>query len=153
MLAVGDDAPEFSLKDSHGTFVSLRSFKGKNVVLYFYPKDDTPGCTAEACSFRDNFSVYTKKGIVVLGISMDEHKSHQKFIEKYKLPFTLLCDPLGDVCLLYDAYGKKKTFGIGYKGILRKTFLIDKAGKIKYIFDKVKCEEHAREVLKIFEDG
>src|SRR3989344_6999554 len=108
MLKIGDKAPDFSLKDTDGNPVKLSDFKGKNLVLYFYPKDNTPGCTMEACSFRDNFSDYKKKGIIVFGVSKDDEKSHKKFIDKYKLPFTLLCDTTGEVCKKYDSYGKKK---------------------------------------------
>lgn len=149
MIKVGDKALDFSLKDTEGNIVKLSDFKGKNVVLYFYPKDDTPGCTAEACSFRDNFSKYKKKGIVVFGISKDDQKSHKKFTEKYKLPFTLLCDTAWEVCKKYGAYGKKKFMGKEYQGILRKTFLIDKTGKIKDIIENVKCETHAEDLLKL----
>lgn len=149
MIKVGDKAPDFSLKDTEGNSMKLSSFKGDNVVLYFYPRDNTPGCTMEACSFRDNFNEYKKKGIVVLGVSMDDQKAHKKFTENYKLPFTLLCDISGEICKKYGAYGKKKLYGKEYEGILRKTFLIDKDGNIKAIIDKVRCETHAKDVLEI----
>lgn len=153
MIITGDRAPDFSLKDTEGNTVKLSDFKGKNIVLYFYPKDNTPGCTAEACSFRDNHNAYKNKGIVVLGVSMDDQKSHRKFAEKYKLPFTLLCDATGEVCRKYGAYGKKKFMGREYKGILRKTFLISKSGRIKQIINNVKCNTHAEDVLNLFENG
>ena len=150
MLKIGDKAPDFSLKDTDGNPVKLSDFKGKNLVLYFYPKDNTPGCTMEACSFRDNFSDYKKKGIIVFGVSKDDEKSHKKFIDKYKLPFTLLCDTTGEVCKKYDSYGKKKFMGREFIGILRKTFLIGKDGKIKQIIDKVSCNTHGQDVLEMF---
>lgn len=149
MIKIGDKAPDFSLKDTVGNTIKLSSFKGKNVVLYFYPKDNTPGCTAEACSFRDSFSEYKNKGVVILGVSMDDQKSHKKFTEKYKLPFILLCDITGEVCKKYDSYGKKKFMGREYYGILRKTFLIGKNGKIKAVIDNVKCETHAADILPL----
>ncbi|MBI2148778.1 thioredoxin-dependent thiol peroxidase [Candidatus Woesearchaeota archaeon] len=149
-INIGSKAPDFSLNDIDGNNVKLTDFGGKNVVLYFYPKDNTPGCAAEACSFRDKFLKYKKKGIVVLGVSKDNEISHKNFIDKYKLPFTLLCDINGEVCKKYDCWGKKKLYGKEYEGILRKTFLIDKNGIIKYIFDKVNCETHGEDVLEIF---
>ena len=152
MVKVGDKAPDFSLKDTDGNTVRLSDIKNRNIVLYFYPKDDTPGCTAEACSFRDLFLEYKKKGIVVIGISKDDEKSHKKFIEKYKLPFTLLCDVDKKVNMLYGVWGKKKLYGREYYGTVRTTFLIDKKGRIKAIIDKVKCEAHAQDIIKMFED-
>ncbi len=152
MIKVADRALDFILKDTNGNIVKLSNFKGKNLVLYFYPKDDTPGCTAEACSFRDLFSEYKKKGIIVLGISKDDEKSHKKFVEKYKLPFTLLCDADKKVQLLYNVWGKKKFMGREFDGTLRTTFLIDKNFKIKAIINKIKCETHAGDVIKMFED-
>ena len=136
MLKINDKAPDFSLKDKEGNTVKLFDFKGKDLVLYFYPKDDTPGCTAEACSFRDEFSEFKKKGITVLGISMDNEKSHEKFINKYKLSFTLLSDPEGIVCKKYDSYGKKSMYGKEYMGVQRSTFIIGKDGKIEKVSDK-----------------
>ena len=152
MLKEGDKAPDFNAKDQDGNDVKLADLKGQRVVLYFYPKDDTPGCTKEACSFRDADDVYKSKGIRVLGVSTDNEKSHQKFISKYELPFTLLADTDHAVADLYESYGEKKFMGKTYDGVLRKTFLIDEAGKIKRIFDKVKVDEHADEVLEAFEE-
>ncbi len=147
MLKINDFAPDFSLQDGEGKTISLKQFKGKSVVIYFYPKDDTPGCTAEACSFRDSYSAYLNKGIVVLGISKDNVSSHKKFAQKYSLPFPLLSDPTLETCKKYDAFGTKKRFGITYQGILRKTFLIDKEGKITQIIEKVNCKTHATDIL------
>lgn len=150
MVKIGDKALDFSLKNTDGNTVKLSDFKGKNIILYFYPKDNTPGCTAEACSIRDIFNEYKNKGIIVLGISKDNQKSHRSFIDNYKLPFTLLCDITGEVCKKYDSWGKKKLYGKEYEGVLRKTFLIDKKGKIFNIIDKVNCKTHGDDVLKLF---
>ena len=133
MIKTGEKAPDFELKDTFGNLVKLSTFKGKEVVLYFYPKDNTPGCTAEACSFRDNYSLYKKENIVIIGVSKDDEKSHKKFVEKYELPFTLLADTEKKVCKLYEVWGKKKFMGREFEGIIRTTFLIDKQGKIKEI--------------------
>ena len=150
MLTEGDFAPDFSARDQHGASVKLSDLRGKRIVLYFYPKDDTPGCTKEACSLRDGFSQFTEKGIEILGVSTDDEKSHQKFISKYELPFTLLADTEHKVADLYESYGEKTFMGKTYNVVLRRTFLIDEAGKIKRIFDKVKVDEHAGEVLEAF---
>ena len=150
MLKEGNKAPEFELQDSYGKKVKLSNFKNKKVVLYFYPKDNTPGCTKEACSFRDNFNNYKKKDITILGVSKDNEKSHQNFISKFNLPFILLSDPEGIVCKLYGAYGKKKLYGREYEGIIRKTFLIDEKGNVKKIIEDVKCETHGEYILKLF---
>jgi peroxiredoxin Q/BCP len=151
MLKEGDAAPSFSTKDASRRTVKLKDFKGQPVVLYFYPKDDTPGCTKEACSFRDEFATFKKRGINVLGVSPDSEASHKKFAEKYKLPFTLLADPEHAIADAYGTYGQKKFMGRTYMGINRTTFLIDGKGKIKKVFAKVKPEDHAREVLEAFE--
>ena len=148
MLKQNDKAPDFELKDSEGNVVKLSDFKGKEVVLYFYPKDNTPGCTAEACSFRDNFAEYKKKGVIVLGISADSVESHKKFAEKYSLPFKLLSDEKAEVCKSYGVWGKKNFAGREYDGIFRTTFLIDKKGIIKEVISKIKCETHAEDVLR-----
>ncbi len=151
MLSEGDAAPDFSVKNQHGDQVKLSDFRGKRVVLYFYPKDDTPGCTKEACSLRDGFERFKEKGVEILGVSLDDEKSHQKFISKYELPFTLLADTDHAVADLYESYGEKSFMGKTYNGVLRRTFLIDETGKIKKVFDKVKVDEHADEVLEAFE--
>ncbi len=145
-LTVGDKAPAFSLKTQSGDPVSLKSLKGKQVVLYFYPKDDTPGCTREACGFRDSIKSIGKTDAVVLGISMDDADSHSKFIKKYGLPFSLLCDEDGTVSKAYGVYKKKNMYGRTYWGIERSTFILDKAGKLKAVFRKVKVDGHVDEV-------
>ena len=150
MLKEGDKAPNFNSKDQDGNPVKLSDFKGKKVVLYFYPKDDTPGCTKEACSFRDADDVYQKKGIKVLGVSTDDEKSHQKFISKFQLPFDLLADTDKSIVEGYGVWGEKSMYGKKYMGTNRKTFLIDENGKIAKIFDKVNVAEHADEVLEAF---
>ncbi len=152
MLKEGSAAPAFKTTDANGKAVSLKDLRGQKVVLYFYPKDDTPGCTKEACSFRDAFSQYKKKGIAVLGVSPDKEASHQKFITKYKLPFTLLADTDKAIAEAYGVWGEKKFMGRTYMGVHRTTFLIDEKGKIKKIFEKVKPEDHASEVLEAFAD-
>ena len=146
-LAVGDKAPDLSLPDQSGETVSLKDFKGKQVVLYFYPKDDTPGCTKEACSFRDSDAALKKAGAVVLGVSMDGQTSHQKFITKFKLPFTLLSDEDAAVSKAYGVYKLKNMYGRTHWGLERSTFVIDQAGKLKAIFRKVKVDRHTEEVL------
>jgi len=146
-LKEGQEAPEFSAETSGGGRVSLSDFKGKNVVLYFYPKDDTPGCTKEACAFRDAYARFGKKGAVVLGVSTDPVKSHDKFTEKFKLPFTLLADPEKKIVQDYGVWGEKTFMGRKYMGTHRVTFLIGPDGRIKKIWPKVKPEEHAEEVL------
>ncbi len=148
----GSVAPPFTTTDADGKTVSLKDLRGQKVVLYFYPKDDTPGCTKEACSFRDTFSQFKKRGIEVLGVSPNNEASHKKFIAKYKLPFTLLADTNHSIADAYDTYGEKKFMGRTYMGVKRITFLIDEKGKIKKIFEKVNPEEHASEVLNAFED-
>jgi peroxiredoxin Q/BCP len=152
MLKEGDQAPDFTAKDQNGNQLKLSDLRGTRAVLYFYPKDDTPGCTKQACSLRDGFSTFTEKGIKILGVSMDDEQSHQKFISKYELPFTLLTDADHAIADVYDSYGDKQYMGKTYQGVLRKTFLIDENGKIKKIFDKVKVDEHADEVLKAFDE-
>ena len=149
MLKEGDKAPDFSSNDQNGNTVSLSDFKGKRVVLYFYPKDDTPGCTKEACSFRDADDVYREKGITVLGVSTDSEKSHQKFISKFQLPFDLLADVDKKIVEDYGVWGEKSMYGKKYMGTFRKTFLIDD-GKIVKVFDKVDVAKHADEVLAAF---
>ena len=147
----GSVAPNFAAKDANGETVRLKDLRGQKVVLYFYPKDDTPGCTKEACSFRDAFAAFKKRDIKVLGVSVDSEASHKKFAAKYKLPFTLLADPDHAIADAYGVYGEKKFMGRTYMGVKRITFLIDEKGKVKKVFEKVKPEEHARDVLEAFE--
>jgi peroxiredoxin Q/BCP len=151
-LEEGNKAPDFTVRDENGDTVRLKDLRGKKVVLYFYPKDGTPGCTKEACSFRDSFSKFKKRGIEVLGVSLDSEKSHQKFIKKFDLPFRLLADTDRAISEACGTYGEKKFMGRTYMGNNRMTFLIDEKGKIKKIFNKVKPEDHADEVLKAFDE-
>ncbi|MCS6263402.1 MAG: thioredoxin-dependent thiol peroxidase [Nitrospira sp.] len=146
-LEVGAKAPDFSLPDQDGSTVTLKSLKGKQVVLYFYPKDDTSGCTKEACDFRDSLAPIKKAGAVVLGVSKDGKASHQKFIAKYGLPFALLSDEETVVCNAYGVYKEKSMYGRKYMGIERSTFVIDATGRIKALFRKVKVPGHVDEVL------
>jgi thioredoxin-dependent peroxiredoxin len=146
-LQPGDDAPAFSLPDGDGNTVTLSDFRGKRVVLYFYPRDNTPGCTKEACGFRDAHADYQSKDVVVLGVSTDDGKSHTKFAAKFELPFPLLSDADSQVATAYDSYGLKKFMGKEYMGVSRKTFIIGPDGKIEKIYPKVKPENHAAEVL------
>ena len=148
-LEVGKKAPAFSLPDQSGESVSLKDFAGKQVVLYFYPKDDTPGCTKESCDFRDHITPIKKAGAVVLGVSCDGQASHQKFIKKFTLPFPLLSDEEKVVVTAYGVYKEKSMYGKKYMGIERSTFVIDPAGKLKAIFRKVKVDGHVDEVLAV----
>lgn len=148
-LKEGDVAPAFTALTSGGGKVSLADFKDKNVVLYFYPKDDTPGCTKEACAFRDHFAEFKKKGAIVLGVSPDPVKSHDKFVEKFKLPFTLLADLEKKIVQDYGVWGEKSFMGRKYMGTHRVTFLIGPDGRIKKIWPTVKPEEHAEEILAV----
>ncbi|HEY0048663.1 MAG TPA: thioredoxin-dependent thiol peroxidase [Pyrinomonadaceae bacterium] len=150
MLNEGDTAPDFTTTDQSGKQVKLSDFRGQRVVLYFYPKDDTPGCTKQACSLRDSYDVFTEKGIKVLGVSNDDEASHRKFISKFSLPFDLLADTEKEIVSAYGVYGEKNMYGKKYMGINRTTFLIDEEGKIKKTFKKVNVDEHADEVLKAF---
>ncbi|HXL79302.1 MAG TPA: thioredoxin-dependent thiol peroxidase [Pyrinomonadaceae bacterium] len=150
MLKEGTVAPDFTVKDENGETVRLKDLRGQKVVLYFYPKDDTPGCTKEACAFRDAFAAYKKRNIKVLGVSVDSEASHKKFAIKYKLPFTLLADTDHAISDAYGVYGQKKFMGRSYMGVNRMTFLIDEKGKIKKVFEKVKPDDHAQEVLDAF---
>ena len=140
-------APDFELSDETGTMRKLSDFRGQPVVLYFYPKDDTPGCTTEACNFRDDYSAYVKAGVTILGVSPDSVKSHVKFKQKYDLPFPLLADEGHKVCETYGVWALKKNMGREYMGVLRTTFLIDAEGKILRVFEKVKPAEHSAELL------
>jgi thioredoxin-dependent peroxiredoxin len=150
MLKEGDKAPDFTARDQNGNTVRLSNLRGQRVVLYFYPKDDTPGCTKEACSFRDADDLYRSKNIRVLGVSTDSEASHQKFISKYQLPFDLLADTGKQIVNDYGVWGEKSMYGKKYMGTNRRTFLIDENGNIVKIFDKVNVSEHADEVLKAF---
>lgn len=147
-LKVGDKAPDFSLNDSDGKKVELSSFKGKSIILYFYPKDDTSGCTKEACNFRDNIEELKKLNLEILGVSNDDEASHKKFASKYNLPFNLLADTDKNVSKKYGVYELKNFMGKSYYGITRSTFLIDEKGKIKKIFYKVNPKEHIKEILQ-----
>ncbi|WP_268033841.1 thioredoxin-dependent thiol peroxidase [Algoriphagus sp. PAP.12] len=147
-LEVGQKAPEFEAKIETGETIKLSDYKGKKVVLYFYPKDNTPGCTAEACNLRDNYDTLLKAGYVVLGISSDSEKSHQKFIEKQSLPFSLISDPDLTVHNLYGTWVEKQMYGRKYMGTARTTFIIDENGMIEEIIEKVKTKEHTAQILK-----
>jgi thioredoxin-dependent peroxiredoxin len=147
-ISSGIPAPEFDLLDETNTSRRLSDFKGKPVILYFYPADDTPGCTKEACNFRDDYSAYQKSGVTILGVSPDSVKSHIKFKEKYQLPFPLLADEDHQVCNAYGVWGPKKFMGREYEGVLRTTFLIDTHGKIARVFENVRPSEHSAEVLE-----
>lgn len=149
MLKVGDKAPDFAAVDETGKTVRLGDFKGKSVVLYFYPKDMTPGCTTEACSFRDNYSKIKKKGAVVLGVSKDSSASHVKFKDKYGLPFPLLSDEDLKVIKAYGAWGERSMYGRKFMGIIRTTVVVGPDGKIKALFPKVKVAGHTDEVLAV----
>ncbi len=146
-LKEGDLAPNFTSSTSGGGKISLSDFKGKNVILYFYPRDDTPGCTKEACAFRDEFAAFKKKGTVVLGVSTDSAESHDRFVGKYKLPFTLVSDEDKKIVQAYGAWGEKSFLGRKYQGTHRVTFLIGPDGRIKKVWPAVKPSEHAKEVL------
>ncbi|MBW4691328.1 MAG: thioredoxin-dependent thiol peroxidase [Lyngbya sp. HA4199-MV5] len=146
-LNVGDPAPLFSLPDSDGKLVNLVDLKGRRVVLYFYPRDNTPGCTKEACNFRDAYAQFQAKDVIILGVSTDDAKSHNKFATKFELPFPLLIDEGGQVAATYESYGLKKFMGKEYMGISRNTFVIAPDGTIEKIYKKVKPESHAEEIL------
>ena len=148
-LEKGQKAPDFTAKDQEGNTVSLAQFAGKIVVLYFYPKDDTPGCTAEACDFRDNYQGLLAKDIVVLGVSVDDEKSHKKFIAKHNLPFTLLADTDKEIVEAYGVWGEKSMYGKTYMGTNRKTFIIDKQGNIAHIITKVDTKNASAQVLEL----
>ncbi len=147
MLVENTLAPDFTLPDAQGNPLSLSSFRGKKVVVYFYPKDDTPGCTKEACSLRDNFTQLTDKNTVILGISPDNSASHQKFSEKYSLPFTLLSDPEHTVMEAWGAWGEKTLYGKKSVGVLRSTFVLNEQGVITKMIEKVDTEKHAEQIL------
>jgi peroxiredoxin Q/BCP len=146
-LSAGIPAPDFELLDDTNTPRKLSDFRGRNVILYFYPKDDTPGCTKEACNFRDDYSAYENTGVVILGVSPDTVASHVKFKKKFQLPFPLLADEGHKVCDLYETWGPKKLMGKEYEGVLRTTFLIDESGNIAKVFENVRPAEHSTELL------
>jgi len=152
MLEIGKQAPDFSLTNQDGEKKSLKEFKGKKVVIYFYPKDDTSGCTKEACSFKDDFPNFLKTDAVILGVSPDSVKSHKKFAEKYELLFNLLADEEKTVVNKYGVWKEKSMYGRKYMGVERTTFIIDEKGKIKAIFNKVKVDGHSAEVMKALKD-
>lgn len=147
VIKVGEQAPSFEAIDESGKKVSLSDFKGKKVVLYFYPKDDTPGCTAEACSLRDGYAELTGKGFVVIGVSADSAESHKKFRKKYELPFILIPDTDKKIISAYGAWGEKMMYGKSYEGIIRKTFVIDESGKVALVIEKVDTKNHAGQIL------
>ena len=151
-LTEGAKAPAFKGKDQNGAAVSLAAFKGKKVVLYFYPQDDTPTCTIQACNLRDNFSVLKKQGIVVIGISPDEVAKHKKFETKYELPFTLIADTAHSIIDKYGVWGEKQLYGKKYMGLHRTTFLIDEKGIIRKVFIKPKSKQHSEEILKAWKE-
>lgn len=148
MLKIGDNAPYFEGVNQNGETVTLNDYKGKKLVLYFYPKDSTPGCTAEACDLRDNYQRFISLGYEILGVSKDSEASHRKFIEKYQLPFPLLSDKESEVQKVYDAWGLKKFMGREFMGTLRKTFVIDENGVIVDIIEKVNTKAHTQQLLK-----
>ena len=149
IVGPGDKAPDFALASQAGKTVGIKDFKGQPIVLYFYPKDNTPGCTKEACDFRDTDAAVRKTGAVVLGVSLDDEASHQKFITKYSLPFSLLCDEDARAAKAYGVYKRKNMYGRKYWGIERSTFVVDGAGVIAAAFRKVKVDGHAKEVLAV----
>jgi thioredoxin-dependent peroxiredoxin len=147
LLEVGDKAPEFKTTDQDGESVSLKDFRGRKIVLYFYPKDDTPGCTKEACGFRDDYSKFRKRKIEVLGVSVDDERSHKKFAEKYDLPFRLLADTDKKIVKDYGVWGEKSLYGRKFMGIHRVTYVIDEKGKVAAVWPKVQPDGHADEIL------
>lgn len=148
MLKIGDKAPYFKGTCHDGTEITLDNYKGKKLVLYFYPKDNTPGCTAEACDLRDNYDKFISKGYSIVGVSKDNEKSHKSFIEKFSLPFPLISDKDAVILKDYEAWGRKKFMGKEYDGIIRRTYVIDETGKISDIIDKVDTKNHSSQILK-----
>lgn len=147
MLKTGDKAPDFSATDQNGNEITLSGFAGRKLVLYFYPKDNTPGCTAEACDLRDNYHRFLAEGYAVVGVSKDSIASHKKFIEKFSLPFPLIADTDGHVTELYEAWGEKSMYGKKYMGVLRKTYVIDESGVIVQLIEKVETSRHSAQIL------
>ena len=152
MLKEGDKAPAFSAKDQNSKKISLADFKGKKLVLYFYPEDDTPTCTIQACNLRDNYSLLKREGFEVVGISPDDEKKHKKFEQKFSLPFTLLADPSHKILEKYGVWGEKQMFGNHYMGVHRTTFLVDEKGIIRKIFSRPKNKAHAEEIVKSWKE-
>jgi len=150
-LKEGDKAPVFKGKDQDGNWVSLEDFKGKKVIVYFYPKDDTPGCTAEACNLRDNYEDLLSRGFAIIGVSPDSEKTHGKFRSKYSLPFSLIADPDAQILQAYHAWGEKNMYGKKYMGVLRTTYVIDESGIILKIISKVNTGDHTRQILEELE--
>jgi thioredoxin-dependent peroxiredoxin len=148
LLKSGDKAPEFKGIDQNGNPISLKDYKGKKVILYFYPKDNTPGCTDEACSLRDGYEDLLKHGYDVIGVSADSVQSHLGFVSKHNLPFRLISDPNKEIIQAFGAWGEKKMYGKSYDGILRSTFIIDESGKIEKVIEKVKTKDHAKQVME-----
>ncbi len=148
LLKIGDVAPDFSTVDQDGNPIKMSDFRGSKVILYFYPKADTPGCTAESCNLRDNYSDLLDKGYKIIGVSADNQSKQKKFAEKYQLPFTLIPDVDKVVLQAFGAWGMKKMYGKDYEGILRSTFLIDESGKIEKVFEKVDTKDHAAQIIK-----
>lgn len=148
-LEEGQKAPDFTAKDQNGNTSSLSDFSGKNLILYFYPKDDTPGCTAEACSFRDNYKLLMDQGFNILGVSIDDEKSHQKFIAKYSLPFPLIADTDKSIAEAYGVWVEKNMYGRKYMGVARKTFIIDPEGIIKAIISKVDTKNSSQQIIDL----
>ena len=151
-LTKGQKAPSFKAKDQNGNTISLSDYKGKKVVLYFYPEDDTPTCTIEACNLRDNFSLLKKEGLQILGVSPDEVTKHKKFEEKYSLPFSLLADPQHKIIESYGVWGEKNLYGRKYMGLHRTTFLIDEKGVIRKVFKKPRSARHSEDILKAWKE-
>lgn len=149
LLKIGQAAPDFSSIDQEGNPVSIKQFKGKKIILYFYPKDDTPGCTSEACNLRDNYQELRDMGFVVIGISPDTEKSHQKFSTKYNLPFHLVPDPDKTIIKSYGAWGEKKMYGKAYQGVLRTTYVISEKGIIEAVIEKVIVKDHTKQIMEL----
>jgi len=147
-LNLGDVAPDFTANNQDGKSISLKAFQGKKIILYFYPKDDTSGCTAEACNLRDNYNDLIKRGFEVIGVSPDSEQSHTKFKNKYTLPFNLIADPDKTILKLYGAWGKKKMYGKEYEGVLRTTYVIGEEGKIEKVITKVDTKNHTKQILE-----
>ncbi len=148
-IKIGDDAPDFSALDQDGNILSLKQFRGKKLLLYFYPKDDTPGCTAESCNLRDNYDKFLHEGYQILGVSADSQASHKKFIEKFAHPFHHISDTDKIVIKKYQAWGEKNLYGKKYMGIFRKTFIISEKGIIENIFEKVQTKEHSKQIFEV----